>query len=206
MKPQLVPVFDLGGVFIDWNPLYLFRKLFETEEEALWFHKNVCTLGWNLEFDRGETFEAGVAKLIPQHPKFWRQIQAYDTRWPEMLGDVFEGTVAIHNELIAADFPTYAITNFSSEKWMLMLEHWPFLEKFNGVVVSGVEKIIKPDPRLYEIFCQRFNLTPDRCVFIDDNEANIVSARAFGMKGIHFTSAKQTRGELIDLGFPLKSV
>lgn len=204
MQTSLTPVFDLGGVFVDWNPLYLFRKLFDTEEEALWFHENVCTLGWNLEFDRGEKFAEGVAKLIPQHPKYWREIQAYDTRWPEMLGDIFEGTVAIHDELIAAKIPTYAITNFSWEKWIAMLEHWPFLEKFNGVVVSGVEKLIKPDPRLFGIFCDRFGLSPSECVFIDDNEVNIVAARAFGMKAIHFTSPEQARAELIGLGLPLK--
>ncbi len=206
MSKQPVPVFDLGGVFVDWNPLYLFRKLFDTEEEAIWFQNNVCTLEWNLEFDAGDIYSEGVAHLITRYPRYWRQIQAYDTRWRETLGGIIEGTVDIHNELVAANVPTFAITNFSWEKWISMLPEWPFLEKFDGVVVSGLEKLVKPDPRIYRIFCERYGLNAGDCVFIDDNEANINSARMFGMKAIHFTSPEALRSELLDMGLPLKSL
>lgn len=204
MSSQLIPVFDLGGVFIDWNPLYLFRKLFKTEEEAVWFHKNVCTLDWNLEFDAGTTFAEGIAHLITRHPGYWREIQAFDARWQESTAGLYEGTIAIHDELIAAKVPTYAITNFSWEKWIDMLDAWAFLSKFDGVVVSGLEKIVKPDPRIYRIFCDRYGINAQDCVFIDDNEVNIVSARMFGMKAVHFKSPESLRAELLDLGLPLK--
>ncbi len=203
MSEPPVPVFDLGGVFIDWNPMYLFRKLFPTEEDAQWFQDNICTKDWNLEFDAGDIYAEGVAKLITRHPKYWREIEAYDTRWKETFGEFIHGTIAIHDELIAAEVPTFAITNFSWEKWMTCLGEWPFLEKFDGVVVSGLERLVKPDPRIYRVFCERYGLAPEACVFIDDSEPNIVAARRYGMQGIVFTSPEQLRAELIGLGLPL---
>jgi 2-haloacid dehalogenase len=205
MQDTLIPVFDLGGVFVDWNPMYLFRKLFPTEEEAQWFWDTICTKEWNLEFDAGDIFAEGVAELITRYPRYWREIQAFDTRWDETVGEFIQGTIDIHDELVAAEVPTFAITNFSWEKWVSRLPHWPFLEKFDGVVVSGLEGLVKPDPRLYRVFCERYGLSPDMCVFIDDSEANVVSARKFGMHAIHFTGdTKALRKELIELGLPLK--
>lgn len=205
MTNELVPVFDLGGVFIDWNPMYLFRKLFETEEEAQWFQDHICTLDWNLEFDAGDIYAEGVAKLITRFPRYWREIQAYDLRWRETIGGLYQGTIDIHDELIAAEIPTFAITNFSWEKWVSMLPEWPFLEKFDGVVVSGLEKLVKPDPRIYRLFCERYALAPESCVFIDDSEPNIIAARKFGMHTVHFNSPEQLRSELIGFGLPLKA-
>lgn len=200
----LIPVFDLGGVFVDWNPLHLFRKLFETEEEAIWFKENICTLDWNLEFDAGDIYAEGVAKLITRFPRYWREIQAYDLRWKETINGFFQGTINIHDELIAAEIPTFAITNFSWEKWVSCLPEWPFLEKFDGVVVSGLERLVKPDTRIYRVFCERYGLAPESCVFIDDSEPNVIAARKFGMKAIHFTSPEALRAELISYGLPLK--
>jgi 2-haloacid dehalogenase len=204
MTEPLIPVFDLGGVFANWNPMYLFRKLFADEEEAQWFHDNICTLEWNLEFDAGEIYAEGVAKLITRFPKYWREIKAYDERWKETFNGFIQGTIDIHDELIAAEIPTFCITNFSWEKWMSCLGEWPFLENFDGVIVSGLEGYVKPDPRIYRVFCERYGLAPDSCVFIDDNESNIVSARKFGMAGIHFTTPA-VRAELISYGLPLKA-
>jgi 2-haloacid dehalogenase len=205
MTDTLVPVFDLGGVFIDWNPMYLFRKLFPTEDEAQWFQDNICTKEWNLEFDAGDIYAEGVARLITRHPKYWREIKAYDDRWKETLGGFIDGTIAIHDELIAAELPTFAITNFSWEKWVSCLPDWPFLEKFDGVVVSGLEGLVKPDPRIYRVFCERYSLSPDACVFIDDSEPNVISARKFGMRAIHFRDPAQLRAELVAMGLPLKA-
>jgi 2-haloacid dehalogenase len=205
MNDTLVPVFDLGGVFVDWNPMYLFRKLFESEEDAQWFQDEICTLAWNLEFDAGEIYSEGVAKLITRFPKYWREIQAYDLRWKETLGGSIDGTIDIHNELIEQDIPTFAITNFSWEKWVSCLPEWPFLEKFDGVIVSGLEGLVKPDPRLYRVFCERYGIAAENCVFIDDSEQNIVAARKFGMHGIHFQDPVMLRKELIALGLPLKA-
>lgn len=205
MDDMLIPVFDLGGVFVEWDPMNLFRKLFETEEEARWFHDNVCTLDWNLEFDAGVKYEDGVNNLITRFPRYWREIQAYNLRWKEMISGTIQGTVDIHNELIAAEIPTFAITNFSLEKWIAVLDDLPFMEKFDGVVVSGAEGLVKPDTRIYKLFCDRYSLAPENCVFMDDNESNVVSAHNFGMKAIHFKSPEQLREELIELGLPLEA-
>ena len=206
MTDAPIPVFDLGGVFVEWNPMWLFRKLFETEEEAQWFYDNICTKDWNLEFDAGDIFAEGVAKLVTRFPKYWREIQAFDLRSQETCGSFIQGNIDINDELIAADIPTFAITNFSWEKWMSCLGEWPFLEKFDGVVVSGLEHLVKPDPRLYRVFCERYALAPEECVFIDDSEINAASARKFGMKAIHFTGdTKLLRKQLIDLGLPLRA-
>jgi FMN phosphatase YigB (HAD superfamily) len=198
-----IPVFDLGGVFVEWDPMLLFRKLFPTEEEARWFYDNICTKDWNLEFDAGDGFAEGVAQLITRHPRYWREIQAFDQRWPETLGPFIQGTIDIHDELIAAEIPTFAITNFSWEKWMSCLGHWPFLERFDGVIVSGLERLVKPDPRIFRVFCERYALAPESCVFIDDSEINAAAARKFGMHAIHFTDPAALRKELIRLGLPL---
>lgn len=205
MDDMLIPVFDLGGVFVEWDPMNLFRKLFETEEEARWFHDNVCTLDWNLEFDAGVKYEDGVNNLITRFPRYWREIQAYNLRWKEMISGTIQGTVDIHNELIAAEIPTFAITNFSLEKWIAVLDDLPFMEKFDGVVVSGAEGLVKPDTRIYKLFCDRYSLAPENCVFMDDNESNVVAAHNFGMKAIHFKSPEQLREELIELGLPLEA-
>src|SRR3569623_786675 len=149
MSDPLIPVFDLGNVFIEWDPMNLFRKLFDSEAEARWFADHVCTQAWNLEFDAGEIYSEGVAKLVTRFPRYWREIQAYDVRWRETFGPFIEGTIAIHDELIGAGLRTYGITNFSWEKWMTCLGAWPFLEKFDGIVVSGIERLLKPDPRIF---------------------------------------------------------
>ena len=104
--------------------MHLFRKLFPTEEEAQWFWDNICTRDWNLEFDAGAEFADGVAELICRFPKYWREIQAYDTRWPETVGPFIQGTIDIHNELVAAEVPTFTITNFSRDKWVSCLGAW----------------------------------------------------------------------------------
>lgn len=205
MSEPLVPVFDLGNVFIEWDPMHLFRKLFATEEEARWFAEHICTEAWNLEFDAGELYAEGIAKLITRFPRYWREIQAFDLRWKETFGPFIQGTIDVHAELVDADMPTFAITNFSWEKWITCLGEWPFLEKFDGVIVSGLERLVKPDPRIFQLFCERYALAPESCVFIDDNDSNVISARRVGMTAIHFTTPQLLRAELIELGLPLKS-
>lgn len=203
MSDLLVPVFDLGNVFVEWDPMRLFRKLFDTEEEARWFHQNVCTADWNLEFDAGGLYAEGVARLTSRHPRYWREIAAYDRRWKETFGPFIEGTMAIHDELVAAGLRTYAITNFSWEKWLTCLGDWPFLERFDGIVVSGLERLVKPDSRIFRLFSERFGLRPEQCVFMDDSEVNVIGARKAGMTALHFTGAEQLRADLVKLGLPL---
>jgi len=203
MSDYLIPVFDLGGVFIDWNPMYLFRKLFDTEEDAQWFYDHVCTGMWNIEFDAGKSYAEGIQEKTNQFPQYFDQISAFDRRWHEMIAGVHQGTIAIQEELIAANIPTFAITNFSREKFHECLEKYAFLRKFDGIVVSGNERLIKPDYRIFACFLDRYSLAADQCVLIDDSYPNIAAARHMGMKTVHFENADQARKELIALGMPL---
>ncbi|MCB1516060.1 MAG: HAD family phosphatase [Hyphomicrobiaceae bacterium] len=205
MTAHLTPVFDIGNVFMDWNPMYLFRKLFETEEQARWFHDNVCTHGWNLEFDRGKPYFEGISEKIAEFPKFWREIEAFDSRWIEMTRGLYHSSADIQDELIALGHKTYAITNFSAEKWRLVLPEWAFFQKFDGIVVSGNEGLVKPDPAIFELFLDRFGLVARECLFIDDNAANIVSAKQLGFETIHLTDPKTLRADLIGFGFDLRT-
>jgi 2-haloacid dehalogenase len=206
MSDYLVPVFDLGGVFIDWNPMYLFRKLFDTEEEAQWFQDYVCTSLWNIEFDAGTSYAEGIQQKTNQFPQYFDQISAYDRRWHEMISGLIQGTIDIQEELVAAEIPTFAITNFSREKFHECLEKYEFLRKFDGIVVSGNERLIKPDYRIFHRFLDRYSLSADQCVLIDDSFPNVVAARYLGMQAVHFADPAQARKELIDLGLPLKAV
>jgi len=205
MSDYLIPVFDLGGVFIDWNPMYLFRKLFETEEEAQWFYDHVCTGMWNIDFDAGKSYAEGIQEKTNQFPQYFDQISAFDRRWHEMVKGTIQGTIDIHNELIATEIPTFAITNFSREKFHECLEKYNFLRNFDGIVVSGNERLIKPDYRIFACFLERYGFSADQCVLIDDSYPNIAAAGYLGMKTVHFQNPKRARNELIELGLPLNS-
>jgi len=185
--------------------MYLFRQLFDTEEEAQWFYEHVCTGLWNLEFDAGTSYAEGIQQKTNQFPQYFDQISAFDRRWHEMISGLIEGTCRIQNELIAAEVPTFAITNFSTEKFHECLEKYAFLRRFDGIVVSGNEKLIKPDYRIFHRFLDRYSLAADQCVFIDDSYPNIAAARHLGMKAVHFENPDQLRTELIEFGLPLAS-
>ena len=198
-----IPVFDVGNVLIRWDPRRLFRQLIAEEAALDEFLAKVCHHDWNLEQDRGRSFAEGVAERIELFPDQAHLIRAYDERWLETLGGAIEGSVAILDELRAKGVPTYAITNFSREKFALTRELYPFLDGFDGIIVSAHEGLIKPDPRIYALLCERYGLAPGHCVFIDDNLANVEGARAFGMRAHHFHDSEALRAELKESGLPL---
>lgn len=191
-----IAVFDVGGVLLDWNPRHLYRKMFEDPDAMEHFLATVCTREWNLELDAGRGYADGVAELVDRFPDQADLIRAYDERWPEMIAGVIEGTVEILETLQASDRPVYAITNFSAEKFALSRELWPFLDAFDGVVVSGEVKTLKPQPEIFQILFERHGLTPSDCVFIDDVATNVAGAKAVGMHGHHFTSPENLRKDL----------
>lgn len=194
--PDKIVVFDVGAVLIDWNPDYLYRKLIIDDAERAHFFENVCTREWNVLQDGGRTWADGVAERIAKFPGHADLIRAYDTRWTEMISGAVHDVVAIKAELRAQGIPTYAITNFSSEKWVIAQENYPFLKEFDGVIVSGDEKLLKPDPRIYHVLLNRYGLDAASCFFIDDVPANIEAAKAVGMAGHVFTNAADLRKSL----------
>ena len=162
-------VFDIGNVLVRWDPRFLFTQYFEDEEKMEWFLAHVCNHEWNLEQDRGRSFAEAVKLAIAQHPDHAEAIAAYDTRWHETLPHAIEGTVAIFKELVGRDAPVYAITNWNGDKFREAKQRFPFLYEFRDIVVSGDERLIKPDPAIYQLLLGRNGLEAADCLFIDDS-------------------------------------
>lgn len=185
-----VVVFDIGGVLIDWNPRHLYRKLFAGDEDAMeHFLATVCTAEWNLQQDAGRSWADGVAERIAAFPQYADLITAFDQRWIETVRDRIPGTRALLSGLIERKVPVYSITNFSREKFPLAQARFPELTQFAGVIVSAHEHLIKPDPKIYRLLLDRYNLRAEQCLFIDDIAKNVDGARAVGMHAVQFTSA-----------------
>jgi 2-haloacid dehalogenase len=195
-----VVVFDLGGVLLEWNPRHLYRKLFAGDDEAMEaFLGSVCTEAWNERQDAGRTFADGVAELLPKHARHAHFIEAFGARFDEMIPGAIEESVAVLHELKRAGVPVYALTNWSSETFPSQRRRFPFLALFDGIVVSGDEGVIKPDPRIFRILLERYGIPAGDAVFIDDVAANAAAAAALGLHGIHFRSPALLREELTAL-------
>jgi HAD superfamily hydrolase (TIGR01509 family) len=198
-----VPVFDIGNVLIRWDPRLLYRKLIAEEGELDHFLTHVCAPEWNLEMDAGKSFAQGVAERVALHPDKADLIRAFDERWTETMGGLIEGSVAILEELRTKGIKTYAISNFSGEKFVVASCLYPFLALFDGVIISGQEGILKPDARIFRLLCQRYGLAPGDCFFIDDSATNVAAARAEGMQAHLFQSPEGLRNTMREAGFPL---
>jgi 2-haloacid dehalogenase len=193
-------VFDIGGVLIDWNPRHLYRKIFSSEEEMEWFLSEICTYEWNVQQDGGKLFSEATAELSARFPEYSDKIALYYGRWEEMLGGELKDTVKIFNELKSAGIPLYALTNWSHEAFPVAFERYGFMKQFDGIVVSGYEKLLKPDHAIYRVLMNRYNVNPAESVYIDDNKANADAAAEIGFHAIHFQSSDHLRRELRSLG------
>jgi len=194
-------IFDLGAVLIDWNPHYMYRTIFSDEEDIKHFLANVATSDWNEEQDAGRPLSEGTEILVQQFPQHEANIRAFYSRWEEMLGDAFWDTVEIFKELKeSGKYKIYALTNWSAETFPIAQSKFDFLNWFDGIVVSGAEKMRKPTPEFYHILLDRYHVKPEEALFIDDNYRNILAAEKLGIKSIHFTSAKELKEELTRLG------
>ena len=190
-------IFDLGGVLIDWNPEYLYKKIFSNEQDMRFFLDNICTKEWNEEQDAGYPLEKATKDLIKKHPKYINEIKAYYSRWKEMFGDYDSHSVSILQKLYTEKkYRLLALTNWSAETFYHAKEFYSFLEYFEGIVVSGDEKIKKPDYRIYEILLNRYSVNAKNSIFIDDALENIEAANELGFQTIHFLSASQMETEL----------
>ncbi len=179
-------VFDFGGVLIDWNPVYLYNEVFETEEEMNYFLEHVCRYDWNLLQDAGRSLDEGTRLLQEKFPEYAEEIAMYYGRWEEMLGSSYEENRKLIRPL-KEKYKVYGLTNWSAETLPLAIKKFDFFQDMDGIVVSGEEKIVKPDRRLYEILLARYSLRAGESLFIDDNAANIETARELGFQVIHFT-------------------
>ena len=195
-------IFDLGGVLIDWNPKYVYREVFNGDEEKVdWFLNTICTSDWNVEHDAGRLLKDGTDLLVKQHPEYEDLIRIYYDRWSDMLGGPIQDSVLLLDKLKKSNnHKLYALTNWSAETFPVAIERYDFLQHFEGILVSGAEKMRKPFTEIYELILNRYKLNANHCVFIDDNFDNVLGAQKVGMKAIQYKNSQQLINELNHLG------
>ena len=196
-----VVIFDLGGVLLEWDPRNLYRRLIPDAEACEHFLTEVCPPEWNHQQDAGRSFADAEAEAISRHPDKADLIRAWLPGFSEMIPNAVQGTVDILERLHAKNVPLYALTNFSGETFKPTFKRFPFFQRFRGIVVSGDEKMLKPEARIYQLLCSRYGVDPKDAIFIDDVPKNVEGANAVGIHGIHFRSPPQLEQELRSLGF-----
>lgn len=192
-------VFDLGNVLVRWNPRLLYEQLIPDADELEQFFDTVITHQWIRDQDAGRTFADGIALLAAQFPHYEAEIRAFWERWEEMVPGAIEETVEILGELKERQTPLYALTNWSHETFPIARPRFPFFDWFEGIVVSGEVRLVKPDARIYRHLLDTHGLQAEDCVFIDDSPANIAGADAIGITGLHFQSPERLRQNLVAL-------
>jgi 2-haloacid dehalogenase len=189
-------VFDVGGVLLDWNPRHLYRKLIADEAEMERFLEEICSPAWHAPHDRGVSTAATCAELARSYPELSSLIWAWSRRSEEMIGGVDAGSVEVLRAVKETELPCYALTNMEAETYPLRLERFPFLGWFDGTVVSGREGMAKPEPGIFIRLLDRFGLTAETTLMIDDAEENLDAASQLGMQTALFRSSRQLRTQL----------
>jgi 2-haloacid dehalogenase len=193
-------IFDLGGVLIDWDPRYVYRDVFDSEEKVEWFLKHITPLDWNERQDAGYLIADAVEEKVAEHPDWEKEIRVYYDRWKEMLKGPIAETVEIFRQLQeTGKYKFYALTNWSAELFPVALERYDFLKWFDGIIVSGEEKMRKPFPEIYQLLLDRYDVRAAEALFIDDSLRNIKGAEALGIHCIHFTGPESLRATLNEM-------
>ena len=192
-------VFDFGGVIVDWNPEYLFKDVFKDKSEMAYFLDTVCTPDWNEKQDAGRSLSEAIRTLQKRHPKYHNEIRLYYDEWTTMLGGPIEHNVALLPTL-KTNYRLFGLTNWSAETFPIALDLYPFFGEFEGIVVSGFEKLAKPDERIYLLLLERYELNADECLFIDDNARNIRAAALLGFHTLHLRNDVNLKEELTRKG------
>ncbi|NBC36530.1 HAD-IA family hydrolase [Novosphingobium sp. FSY-8] len=181
-----VVVFDIGHVLVDWDLRLIYRDAIADPARRDWFVQNIVTTAWHFEHDAGKPFAQMVAERSAQYPEHADLIRMYADRWLDSVPGPIPGTSALVEALAARGVPLYAITNFGDEAFELFRPTFPVLNHFRDIVVSGVEKLVKPHAAIFDLAAARFGHAPGDMLFIDDNAANIATARALGWHTHHF--------------------
>lgn len=197
-------VFDVGNVLLKWDPYIPMRRHFEDDDAIRGFFEDVGFQSWNLSLDKGRDWDEAVETLSQAHPSHAAAIEVFRDFWHESVPHEITDTVEVLNKLGTRNVPRYAITNFSGRRWDESLERFPFLsDSFSDVVVSGKEKLVKPDVEIFQLFLERNNLHAGDCIFIDDSAANIASASKIGFDTIRFDEDTDLTFELNERGVML---
>ncbi len=194
-------IFDFGGVLMDWNPRYYFQTYFDDAEKMEHFLKNIATDEWNAEQDRGRSLAEGTEFQVEKHPEWEAEIRAYYDNWTTMLKADIPENVAVLKKLGKSKYDLYGLTNWSAETFSYALANYDFFQLFDGkIVVSGTEKLIKPDPAIWKVLLERYQIKGEESVFIDDNARNILVAKSLGFICIHIKEDTDLERELLNLG------
>tara|TARA_B100000085_G_scaffold268580_1_gene279163 strand:- start:472 stop:1065 length:594 start_codon:yes stop_codon:yes gene_type:complete len=189
-------LFDLGGVFFDWDPDHFYKNVFENIEEREFFLAEVCNDQWNVQQDAGRSIAEAELELIPKFPHYEKEIKMYYKNHRKMIRGVFEESVDILKKLKDKNYDCYVLSNWSAETFEGMTDDYPFLKLFDGLLISGEDKLIKPDHAIYQLARDRFNLNPEETVFIDDKLENIQAAQEMNFKTIHLTDPNIIKTEI----------
>jgi len=189
-SPVKAIIFDLGNVLINWDPRHVFNDTyFDSIEKRDHFLEKICSMDWNERQDEGRSIVEATQELIAQYPDWESSIRDYYGRWTDMLGGAIPETVEIFRQLKeSGHYKIYALTNWQAGLFDIALVRYAFLHWFDGRVVSGEEKMRKPEPAFYQRLLDRYNVNPSEALFIDDNLRNIKAAEAMGIRSIHFTN------------------
>lgn len=198
---NLALVFDFGGVIFDWNPYYLYRSFFDNDRKAVeLFLEEIKLKEWNFTLDEGAPFSQTVERVARQYPRYASMIRAFDERWIETMGGELKPTIELLDELHRGEIHLFALSNWSAETFPRIRHQYAFLDWFEDIVLSGEEKICKPDPRIFQRFLDRTGTEAEGCLFIDDSPANILAASSLGFDTVLFQSAAQLKEEIIKRG------
>lgn len=189
-------IFDFGAVLVDWDPHHLYIPYFGDAQKAEWFLTEICPYAWNTQADAGRTLHEITEERVSLFPEWEREIRMYYDRWIEMMGGQIPGMEELIRDLKARGYGVYGLTNWSRETFPLVRDRFPVFSLLDGYVVSGEERIAKPDPALYRILLERYGLKGEECVFVDDNPRNASGGEPLGIRGLVFHDAEQTRTEL----------
>ena len=195
-------VFDIGKVLIHYDPELPFRRLITDDDKRAWFFAEVCTSDWNVEQDRGRSWEEAEALLIERHPDEHDNIRSFRRHWHEMVPHAYEDSVAIMEGLIDAGQDVTMLTNFAADTFVEARNIFPFLNRPRGVTVSGEVKLIKPDEKIFDLHASSFALEPAAALFIDDSQKNVDGAKRAGWNAVLFQGAETLRADLARYGIP----
>jgi 2-haloacid dehalogenase len=186
-RPTAV-VFDLGNVLIRWDPRPAVAAGVGEEEAARFLAADDFDfLAWNHLQDSGRGWDEAEAEVARSHPHWHRHATAYRAHFDRSLLGSLEDNVALLRDLHAAGVPVAGLTNWSAELFPHALERFDFLALFDDIVVSGDERLAKPDPAVFELLAARLGRPLSACVFVDDSATNVAAAAAAGLDAIHYT-------------------
>ncbi len=188
-------IFDFGNVLVQWHPELIYKEHFGDEAKAWWFLRHVADNEWRGRIDAGESSDACIRELKAKYPEYVDAVELYQSRWKEMLTDEVPGMRELLTEVLKK-YEVFGLTNWSMETFPEARERFGILQMIDRYVVSAEEHLIKPDPRLFQVLLDRYQLMAEDCIFIDDNPDNVAAACRMGMHGIHFIGADDLRQKL----------